>query len=131
MLAKNLKRPNRRLVMTFNSKNYTFVSQKDYKEKLGKILKKKSDYGNADRYIPSVLYSGSTELEQRLLASKCESFEKTQGPFFVHHVRRVKDIKDKKAKNWLDWIHITRQRRTVILCKECHLEYHHGDFRYG
>ncbi|WP_372370117.1 hypothetical protein [Candidatus Uabimicrobium sp. HlEnr_7] len=91
----------------------------------------KSNSKDVDRYIPSLLYSGTTELEQRLAAKQCESCNKTEQPFYVHHVRRVKDLKNKKGKNWLEWIHITRQRRTVILCKECHLKYHHGDFRHG
>ena len=70
-----------------------------------------------------------TELIDRLLADECElcgSTEKVQ----VHHVRALKDVKKKYAgqrypPQWAIFM-MERNRKTVVVCKECHLKIHNG-----
>ena len=75
--------------------------------------------------IPNTLkYSSETELEARLMANTCEACGKTTGIMEVHHVRKLKDVRSKRDKSWLDRVMITRQRKTLVLCYECHHLHH-------
>ncbi|AOY77013.1 reverse transcriptase/maturase family protein [Clostridium formicaceticum] len=62
-------------------------------------------------------YMGTTELERRMNASMCEWCGKENVPFEVHHVNRLKNLKGKEV--W-EKLMISRQRKTLILCEECH-----------
>lgn len=68
------------------------------------------------------IYKGRTSLEQRLLANKCEHCGNKEN-CEVHHVRKLKDLKGKKK--W-EVSMIARQRKTFVLCKECHTKLHAG-----
>ncbi len=61
-------------------------------------------------------FSRST-LEQRLKGNICESCGKEGGYFEVHHVRKLKDL---QGKEWWEQVMSYRQRKTMILCIECH-----------
>ena len=75
--------------------------------------------------LPNVeRYSGSTELEQKLMANRCEACGKTEGLMEVHHVRKLKDIREKKNINKWDRIMIARNRKTLVLCYDCHHLHH-------
>jgi len=77
------------------------------------------------------VYSGRSELLRRLFADKCESCDTEEGPFEVHHVRKLADVA-KNATRW-DRMMAERQRKTLILCRPCHAELHRGtlpDRRY-
>ncbi|MEM5641056.1 hypothetical protein AAHB52_01065 [Bacillus toyonensis] len=41
----------------------------------------------------------------------------------VHHVRKLKDLKGKKK--WEEFM-IARRRKTLVLCKDCHVKLHAG-----
>ncbi len=69
------------------------------------------------------IYSGRTSLVSRLLASKCEFCGTTEGKFEVHHVRKLKDLKGKKK--WEQKM-IARNRKTMVLCTNCHVDLHRG-----
>jgi hypothetical protein len=69
---------------------------------------------------------------KRLLADKCE-FCECEGPgrkYEVHHVRKLKDLKKKYQgkKQPPSWVlqMITRNRKTLVLCVECHDKLHHN-----
>ena len=64
------------------------------------------------------------ELIRRLNRRRCEYCETTQGPFEVHHVRKLKDIAPGKA-GWQRMM-IARRRKTLILCRSCHHLLHPG-----
>jgi group II intron reverse transcriptase/maturase len=83
-------------------------------------------YGNLDRVANTWLYRTTTELGQRINARRCEWCGTRDGPFEVHHVRRLKDLQGK-----LPWERqmIERQRKTMILCRQCHLDLHAGRLR--
>lgn len=67
-------------------------------------------------------FKSRTSLEQRLLANKCEYCGNEEN-CEVHHVRKLKDLKGKKK--W-EALMIARQRKTLILCKDCHIKLHAG-----
>lgn len=69
------------------------------------------------------IYSSRSSLIQRLLANKCEWCGAENVPIEVHHVRKIKDLKGKKL--W-EQIMIARKRKTMALCRECHVDLHTG-----
>ena len=65
-----------------------------------------------------------SELIRRLNAGQCEYCETEQGPFEVHHIRKMKDVAQKKA-TWMRMM-AARNRKTLILCRHCHHLLHAG-----
>lgn len=70
------------------------------------------------------IFSSRSELLQRLSAERCEACETDDGPFEVHHVRKLADV----AKGKTRWEHlmIQRKRKTLVLCHPCHVDLHRG-----
>ena len=64
-----------------------------------------------------------SSLETRLKASICESCGRDGGYFEVHHVKKLKDV---QGKQWWEQVMIQRQRKTLVLCIECHDLLHAG-----
>ena len=62
-------------------------------------------------------YCSKNSLIKRLEANKCEYCGDEEGPFEVHHVKKLKDLKGKA--NW-EKLMISRNRKTMVLCKSCH-----------
>ena len=65
-----------------------------------------------------------SELIRRLNTRQCEYCETTQGPFEVHHIRKLKDIKQGKTV-WQRMM-MARRRKTLVLCRSCHHLLHAG-----
>lgn len=65
-----------------------------------------------------------SELIRRLNAERCEYCETTDGPFEVHHIRKMKDVAQGKAC-WQKLM-VARNRKTLILCLRCHQQLHAG-----
>jgi RNA-directed DNA polymerase len=63
-----------------------------------------------------------TELIQRVNANKCEYCGKTGGYMEVHHIKALKDIL-KKKQLWQRMMSVMN-RKTMILCVDCHKELH-------
>jgi len=84
----------------------------------------KSDESDIDTITNVMRYSATTELEQRLMANQCEACGKTNGIMEVHHIRKLKDLKKKKNINMWEKIMIQRNRKTLVLCYECHHLHH-------
>lgn len=77
---------------------------------------------------------GHSQLIQRLNANQCELCGKTgkNNEFEVHHVRKLKDVKMKYAKRGKrvpSWVlqMCKMNRKTLILCKKCHVDLHNGN----
>jgi len=79
------------------------------------------DDASIDVLPNTAVYAGRTELEQRISAKKCEICGKENAAFHIHHVHKVKDLKGKDA--W-EKIMIERQRKTLVLCVDCHKAIH-------
>jgi hypothetical protein len=76
---------------------------------------------------PYAARSGRTELLQRLLADECElcgSREDVE----VHHIRKLADLKQKGRKEKDTWAKVmaARQRKTLVVCRQCHMAIHSG-----
>jgi len=65
-----------------------------------------------------------TELLDRLNAEICEYCGIDTGYFEVHHVRKLSDIKQGKTE-W-EKLMIARNRKTLVLCVECHRQLTEG-----
>lgn len=65
-----------------------------------------------------------SELIRRLNTSKCEYCETQHGPFEVHHIRKLKDVA--KGKEPGPRLMMARRRKTLILCAQCHHQFHTG-----
>lgn len=75
--------------------------------------------------LPNVYkYTGRTELLERMAARQCEYCETRNGPFEVHHIRKLKDI-EKDTEPWKRLM-MARRRKTLVLCKPCHVDLHRG-----
>ena len=74
--------------------------------------------------IPNIVkYSGRSKLEDRMNANCCELCGKDFGEFDVHHKHQIKDLND---KTYWKQIMIAKQRKVLVLCKDCHIKVHFG-----
>ena len=121
-VARSLKRGPNRYVILFRKRDGT-VKEYALVASTKQIERKKITYGEVD-VIPSTWgYRGRTELGRRLQAQQCEWCGTRAGPIEVHHVRKLKDLKGKRV--WERQM-IARQRKTMVLCKACHVDLHAG-----
>lgn len=100
------------------------------KEKCTTVFKIKyraqPDHRKVDSLPNTFIYSARTEVTQRLAANQCEYCGKKQGYFEVHHVRKVKDLIAKQNKAPWEIRMCARNRKTLVLCIECHKALHAG-----
>ena len=100
------------------TRRYTLFTLRDWKPPQPK------DQENVDTAPTTAhLRFGRSTLDQRLNANVCESCGKEGGYFEVHHVRKLKDL---QGKQWWEQVMSYRQRKTLILCNECHALLHAG-----
>ncbi|MDQ0217002.1 hypothetical protein ELQ35_09275 [Peribacillus cavernae] len=93
-----------------------------------KEIFKPEEMENVDIF-PNTAMWGRNGLIKRLQANKCEWCGDIDGPFEVHHVKKLKDLKGKKE--WERHM-IARQRKTIVLCgvdskRNCHRRLHNGE----
>ncbi|HYU76247.1 MAG TPA: reverse transcriptase domain-containing protein [Ktedonobacteraceae bacterium] len=65
-----------------------------------------------------------SEVIKRLNRGQCEYCETKQGPFEVHHIRKMKDVAKGKAL-WQQMM-AAKHRKTLVLCQSCHQQLHAG-----
>ncbi|MFL0364679.1 hypothetical protein ACH0BF_16870 [Pseudobacillus sp. 179-B 2D1 NHS] len=70
----------------------------------------------------NIIYN-RTGLIKRLLAGQCEWCHATNVELEIHHVKKLKDLEGKKL--WEKRM-IERNRKTMALCKKCHVDLHNG-----
>lgn len=72
-------------------------------------------------------WASRTELEQRLLAQICEVCGTTKN-IEVHHIRAMRDLQQPGRKEKPLWIEMmaTRQRKTLVVCHDCHMNIEYG-----
>ena len=75
------------------------------------------------------IWNGRSEVVQRLLAQKCSICGATD-KIEVHHIRKLRDIKQKGCKECPEWMikMSARQRRTLVVCRQCHEKIHYGRY---
>lgn len=86
-----------------------------------KMSKTPNKDNSFDNHVNTAMYTGRTELEQRMIAHKCELCGKENVKFHIHHIHKVKDLKGKEP--W-ERLMIERNRKTLVLCEECHKKIH-------
>ena len=69
----------------------------------------------------------ATELEKRLLADTCELCGSKEN-IEVHHIRKLADVKNKGLLYAPTWAQVmaARNRKTLVVCRECHVAIHNG-----
>ena len=122
-VASRLKEGPNHYVVTFRrddgtTRAYALVSSTKQLER-----KKVSFDENLDRIPSTWQYRSRTELGQRLLANECEWCGTREETFEVHHVRKLKDLRGRTV--WERRM-IARQRKTLVLCKKCHVDLYAG-----
>lgn len=75
-------------------------------------------------------WNSRSELERRLLAQICEHCGATRltETIEVHHIRALKDLNRYEGREKPGWVKImaARRRKTLVLCRTCHLNLHAG-----
>jgi len=79
--------------------------------------------------LPEPIWSGRSEVIQRLLAQTCELCGATEN-IEVHHIRKLANLKRAGQSAKLDWqkAMAIRQRKTLIVCQRCHHTIHYGRY---
>ena len=69
------------------------------------------------------------ELVKRLEADECEMCGSTVG-IEVHHIRALRDLNVKGQREKPQWVQLmaTRKRKTLVVCRTCHLNAHDGSW---
>ena len=67
------------------------------------------------------------ELIKRVEADKCEMCDSTVD-VEVHHIRALRDLNVKGQREKPKWVQImaARKRKTLVVCRMCHVDIHHG-----
>ena len=73
--------------------------------------------------VGSRIAQSPNDLVTRLNAEECEACGDTDGPFEMHHPNR---LKDKRRDQLTPWVQSARRRRTIVLCRRCHVAHHGG-----
>jgi len=133
LVAKRLKRGSNHYAVTLTKDDGT-IREYALLSSTRQLDRKKVSFDKALDGIPSTWqYRNKTELGQRLCANQCEWCGTRQGPIEVHHVRKLKNL---AAKMVWERHMIARKRKTLVLCKSCHVYLHAGRLseatkRYG
>jgi hypothetical protein len=82
---------------------------------------------NDERWLPK---PGRTQLIDRLTAETCELCG-AQGDMEIHHVQKLADLKKiyrhKQQPAWVTWM-VSRKRKTIAVCHNCHVSIHNGTY---
>jgi len=81
---------------------------------------------------PAVYSSVRSEIVQRLLAQTCENCGSEDGPFEVHHIRRLADLDRSGQTERPTWVKrmVSRRRKTLVVCNRCHQDIHRDRSRW-
>lgn len=80
-----------------------------------------------DRVANAKIFSNrNTEILKRYNAEVCEYCGITGTYFEIHHVRKLADVKSKPNKTQLDLRMAAMNRKTIVLCIDCHNQLHKG-----
>jgi group II intron reverse transcriptase/maturase len=76
---------------------------------------------------PPRVWNTRTDLEQRLLANTCELCDSRQH-VEVHHIRALRNLTRMGRAEKPAWIRMmaTRRRKTLVVCRTCHMDIQHG-----
>jgi group II intron reverse transcriptase/maturase len=115
-----------RVIIPREGKNNLIASFGDIKLKRSRDL---SSNHQEDEF--KTTYNRRSELLQRILADKCELCG-NEKHIEVHHIRKISDLKrrcegKKVIPEWKKQM-IARNRKTLVLCRDCHRSIHAGKY---
>ncbi|KAF0817625.1 Retron-type RNA-directed DNA polymerase [Bacillus sp. ZZV12-4809] len=84
---------------------------------------------NIDRLADTFNFNSINSFGSRLKAKVCEACGATNKSLQMHHTKRLKDLKGKNLTR-IEFLMIARNRKTVAVCEDCHLKYHHGNHKH-
>ena len=99
------------------------ADKKPLRAYFGAIPLRRDDWAKL-RETESVVWSGRSELTQRLLAQECELCGSSVD-IEVHHIRKLADLKG--ASRW-EKVMAARRRKTLVVCLACHQKIHSGRY---
>jgi len=75
------------------------------------------------------IWSGRSEVVQRLLAQRCELCGATEN-IQVHHIRKLVDLRRRGQNDKPEWVRqmAARRRKTLVVCQRCHEMIHSGRY---
>lgn len=75
------------------------------------------------------IWSGRSEVVERLLAQQCELCGSTDN-IEVHHIRKLADLKRYGQTNPPQWVQkmAARRRKTLVVCQDCHHAIQYGRY---
>jgi hypothetical protein len=75
------------------------------------------------------IWSGRSEVVQRLLAQECELCGATD-KIEVHHIRKLADLNQAGRCDKPSWMKAmaTRRRKTLVVCQHCHHDIQYGRY---
>ena len=78
---------------------------------------------------PERYRAGRNELTKRLQADNCEMCDSTV-KVEIHHIRALRDLNVKGQREKPKWVQLmaARKRKTLAVCRTCHMDIHHGRF---
>jgi group II intron reverse transcriptase/maturase len=78
---------------------------------------------------PRPIWSGRSEVVERLLAEQCELCGATE-KVEVHHIRHLAALEQKGRTERPEWERkmATRRRKTLVVCRRCHEQIHSGSY---
>ncbi len=80
-----------------------------------------------DRVANAKIFSNrNTEILKRYNANVCEYCGTRETKFEIHHIRKLADVKSKTNKTQMDLRMAAMNRKTIVLCKDCHDQLHKG-----
>jgi group II intron reverse transcriptase/maturase len=74
------------------------------------------------------IWSGRSEVVERLLAQKCELCG-SEDNIQVHHIRKLADLQEgqRDKRQWVQKM-VARRRKTLVVCQNCHHDIHYGRY---
>ncbi len=75
------------------------------------------------------IWSGRSEVVERLLAQQCELCGCTEN-IEAHHIRKLADLAVAGRTNKPEWVKkmVARRRKSLMVCQNCHITIHNGQY---
>ncbi|MCD5314704.1 HNH endonuclease [Kineosporia babensis] len=101
--------------------------KKSLTARFGEIPLKRQRLAVLNERAPVLASARRNELIHRLLAECCEICE-SRTQIEVHHVRKLADLNRPDRPDKPAWVYLMakRQRKTLVICRECHENIHAG-----
>lgn len=95
----------------------------------GGISLKSNKWVSIDDQPRKPIWSGRSELVDRLLAQECELCGSHQN-IEVHHILKLADLKPRNGAELPKWKRrmAARQRKTLVVCRPCHEKIQYGNY---